>query len=80
MGINHLGWAKLKCRSGPRILAKSTYALGMRNGKTFIFSGARIVGEWAYLQAEGGTSLLPNAGIDTRRGVAVRVDDIMRFH
>jgi hypothetical protein len=44
------------------------------------FSGARIVGEWAYLQAEGGTSLLPNAGIDIRRGVAVRVDDIMRFH
>ena len=23
-GINHLGWAKLKCRNGPRVLAKST--------------------------------------------------------
>jgi hypothetical protein len=56
------------------------YALGLRNGKTFLFSGARIVGDWAYLQTDSTfvpANILPGVGIDARRGVAVRVNDIM---
>jgi hypothetical protein len=59
---------------------ESTYALGLRNGKTFLFSGARIIGDWVYLQADSKhvpARIVPGLEMDTSRGAAVRVDDIM---
>ena len=57
-----------------------TYALGLRSGMTFVFSGASIVGDWVYLQPDNTFvpgQIVPGLDLERRCGVAVRAEDIM---
>ena len=56
------------------------FGLGLTNGKLFLFTHARVAGEWVFIESDGnfvGRDLLPGTPIVARRGVYVRFSEVM---